>query len=126
MKQKVRRKRVLFVCTHNAARSQMAEGFLRTLYPESYEAHSAGTEPSRVDPNTVQVMAEMGIDISSQRSKSVSEFLDKEIDLVVTLCDHAKQSCPFFQGERRCYTGDLRIQLPSREVGVKRLRCSDE
>jgi arsenate reductase len=98
MRQNERRKRVLFVCTHNSARSQMAEGILRALYPESYDSYSAGTEPSRVDPNAVQVMAEMGIDISSQRSKSVSEFLDRKLDLVVTLCDHAKHSCPFFPG----------------------------
>jgi len=98
MKQKDEKKKVLFICTHNSARSQMAEGFLRTLYPDSYEAYSAGTEPSRVNPYAVQVMSEIGIDISSHRSKAVNEFLDKKVDCVVTVCDHAKQTCPFFPG----------------------------
>jgi arsenate reductase len=91
-------KKVLFICTHNSARSQMAEGFLNTLYPDGYEAYSAGTEPSGVNPYAVQVMAEIGIDISSHSSKSVTEFLDREFDYVVTVCDHAKQTCPFFPG----------------------------
>ena len=97
MEQKDERKKVLlFICTHNSARSQMAEGFLKTLYPDSYGAFSAGTEPSGVNPYALQIMAEIGIDISSHRSKSVNEFLDKEIDYVVTVCDLARQTCPFF------------------------------
>ena len=98
MEQKAEKKKVLFICTHNFARSQMAEGFLKTLFPDSYEAYSAGTEPSRINPYALQVMAEMGIDISSHRSKGVGEFLDMDIDLVATVCDHAKQTCPFFPG----------------------------
>ncbi|MBW2342174.1 MAG: arsenate reductase ArsC [Deltaproteobacteria bacterium] len=91
-----RRKRMLFICTHNSARSQMAEGLIRTLYPERYEPYSAGTEPSALNPYAVEVMAESEIDISSHRSKHVNEFLGMDIDYVITVCDQAKQVCPFF------------------------------
>jgi arsenate reductase len=95
------KKTVLFVCTHNSARSQMAEAFLRTIYGEWYEALSAGTEPRGVHPLSLKVMAEVGIDISAQRSKSVEEFLDRELDLVVTVCDSARESCPYFPFGRK-------------------------
>jgi len=91
-------KKVLFICTHNSARSQMAEGLMRTLYPDRYEPWSAGTEPSGVNPYAVKVMAEIGIDISLHGSKSLDDFLDMKFDYVVTVCDHAKQICPFFPG----------------------------
>jgi len=93
-----KKKRVLFICTHNSARSQMAEGLMRTLYPDRFEAFSAGTEPSSVSPYAINVMAEIGIDISRNRAKSLNEFLNMEFDYVVTVCDHAKQVCPFFPG----------------------------
>ena len=86
----------MFICTNNSARSQMAEGLLRALYGERYEAYSAGTEPSEVRRHAIGVMAEIGIDISRQRAKSVDEFLDREFDCVVTVCDQAKETCPFF------------------------------
>ena len=98
MEQRVERKKVLFICTHNSARSQMAEGFLNTLYPERYEAYSAGTEPTGVNPSAIQVMQEVGIDISSHRSKGANEFFGMDIDYVITVCDHAKQTCPIFPG----------------------------
>ena len=90
------KKRVLFLCTHNSARSQMAEGLLRHLYGDRYEAFSAGTHPSKVHPYAVKVMAEIGIDISNQYSKTVSEFSEKPFDYVITVCDRAKAECPFF------------------------------
>lgn len=92
------KKRVLFICTHNSARSQMAEGLLRALYGDRYEVYSAGTQPTEVNPYVIRVMAEIGIDISDHRSKSVEEFLDQEFDYVITVCDHAKETCPFFPG----------------------------
>ncbi len=92
------KKRIIFICTHNSARSQMAEGILRALYGERFEVFSAGTEPKDVNPFAIKVMEEIGIDISKQRAKSVKEFLGEEFDLVVTVCDHAKESCPFFPG----------------------------
>lgn len=90
--------KVLFICTHNSARSQMAEGFLRALYGGKYEAYSAGTRPLRIDPYSVRVMAEIGIDISANRSKSIDEFLGKEFDYVITVCNFAKEASPVFPG----------------------------
>jgi arsenate reductase len=79
----------------------MAEGLMNALYGDRYLAFSAGTEPSEVNPYAVRVMQEIGIDISSHRSKSVDEFLDQDLDYVVTVCDHAKETCPFFPGGRK-------------------------
>ena len=76
----------------------MAEALLNTFHGDHYEAYSAGTEPSGVNPHTIKVMAEIGIDISTHRSKSVEEFLSQPLDYVVTVCDHANESCPFFPG----------------------------
>ncbi|MHB9154837.1 MAG: arsenate reductase ArsC [Endomicrobiales bacterium] len=92
--------KVLFLCTQNSARSQMAEGLLRAMYGGRYEAFSAGTNPSSVNPFAVQVMAGAGIDISKHRSKSVDEFLGTPMDYVVTVCDNARKNCPFFPGAR--------------------------
>jgi arsenate reductase len=100
MKEEFRREQVLFVCTHNSARSQMAEGILRELYGDRFEAHSAGTIPTAVDPRAISAMAEVGIDISHHRSKSVSEFDGKDIDYFVTLWGDAKEVCPFFPGAK--------------------------
>jgi arsenate reductase len=95
------RKRVLFVCTHNSARSQMAEGLLNAVYGKRYIAFSAGTEPSNLNPYAVEVMSEIGIDISNQRSKSVEEFRNEDFDYVVTLCDSAKETCPIFSSGKK-------------------------
>jgi arsenate reductase len=95
------KKRVLFICTHNAARSQMAEGLLRALYGNRYDVFSAGTEPGMVSPYAIKVMADIGIDISAHRSKSLQEFLDQKFDYVITVCDHAKESCPYFPGGKK-------------------------
>ncbi|MEO0072096.1 MAG: arsenate reductase ArsC [candidate division WOR-3 bacterium] len=94
------KKKVLFICTHNSARSQMAEGLLNYLYGDKYEAYSAGTKPTVVNPYAIRVMHEIGIDITHHRSKSVQEFFDQDIDYVVTVCDHANETCPFFPGGR--------------------------
>jgi len=95
------KKRVLFICTHNAARSQMAEGLLRAFHGDCYEVLSAGTEPDRVSPYAIKVMDEIGIDISNHRSKNVTEFLDQKFDYVVTVCDSANESCPYFPGGKK-------------------------
>ena len=87
-------KRVAFVCVHNSARSQMAEGFARALAPSGTEIWSAGTEPGRVHPTAIEVMAEAGIDISNQRSKSLDGIPWREADTVVTLCGEANEVCP--------------------------------
>lgn len=98
---KTRKKKVLFICTHNSARSQMAEGFLNHLYGNDYEAYSAGTEPSEVHSFAITVMREVGIDISHHSSKSAVPFLDQDMDYVVTVCDRARQTCPFFPGGKK-------------------------
>ena len=90
--------RVLFVCTGNSARSLMAEGLLRHQGGADFEVHSAGTEPKGVNPLTLQVLAEAGIDASWARSKSVAEYLGQRFDYVVTVCDQARQVCPVFPG----------------------------
>jgi arsenate reductase (thioredoxin) len=91
--------RVLFVCTGNSARSQLAEALLGQIGGAEFEANSAGTEPHGVNPYTVRVLAERGIDWSAARSKSVTEFLDERWDYVITVCDRARQVCPVFPGE---------------------------
>lgn len=94
-------KTVLFVCTHNSARSQMAEGLLRDRLGDRYEAYSAGTERTRVRPLAERAMAEIGIDISGHSSKSVSDLPDMEFDVVVTVCDSAREACPYIPAVER-------------------------
>ena len=88
--------KVLFLCSHNAARSQIAEGYLRAKYGKQFEAFSAGSHPSIISKYAIQVMAEIGIDISSQKSKTLMEFYGQEMDIVVAMCDEAKAVCPVF------------------------------
>jgi arsenate reductase (thioredoxin) len=92
------KKRVLILCTGNSARSQMAEGLLRHDAGDRFEVESAGTKPSAVRPEAIQAMREIGIDISSQRSKSVDEFAGRDFDYVLTVCDNAKEACPVYPG----------------------------
>ena len=96
-----KRKKVLFLCTHNSARSQMAEGILRELRGEDFEVFSAGTKPSGLNPYAVRVMKEIGIDISHHRSKGIGELAGREFDYVVTVCDRAREACSFFPGGKR-------------------------
>ncbi|KUK43318.1 MAG: arsenate reductase ArsC [Methanothrix sp.] len=103
--EKAGKKKVLFLCTHNSARSQMAEGLLREMYGDRYQARSAGVEATAVDPRAVSVMEEVGVNISGHRSKSAEELGDVVFDLAVTVCDRAKQACPI------CSTD---LELPSR------------
>ena len=93
--------RVLFLCTHNSARSQMAEGWLRHLGGDRFEVHSAGTEATRVRPLAVQAMAELGIDIGSHESKTLERYLAEPWDEVITVCDDANEACPLFAGGKR-------------------------
>jgi arsenate reductase len=95
---KIGKKRVLILCTGNSARSQMAEGLLRHDGGEGFEVESAGTNPGSVRPEAIAVMRELGIDIGRQRSKHVREFEGEYFDLVITVCDQAKESCPVFPG----------------------------
>ena len=94
------RRRVLFLCTHNTARSQMAEGFLRSMAGDRFEVFSAGTEATRVRPEAISVMAEIGVNISAQESETLDRYLGETLDLVVTVCDDANEACPVFPGAR--------------------------
>jgi arsenate reductase (thioredoxin) len=107
--------RVLFLCTHNSARSQMAEGLLRHLAGNSFEVHSAGTEATSVRPEAIEAMSELGADISGQESKTLERYLGEPFDYVVTVCDDANEACPVFPGaENRLHWS---IQDPSRAEG---------
>jgi len=92
------KRRVLILCTGNSARSQMAEGILRYDGGSVFDVESAGVKPSRVRPEAIQVMREIGIDISVHRSKSVDEFISQNFDYIITVCDNAKETCPVFPG----------------------------
>jgi arsenate reductase len=93
-------KKVLFLCTGNSCRSQMAEGWLRHLAGDRFEVSSAGTSPAGLNPGAVDAMKESGVDISTHRSKHLNEFAGVRFDYVVTVCDRAKETCPIFPGAR--------------------------
>ena len=95
------RRKVLFLCTHNSARSQMAEGLLRHLAGDRVEAFSAGTEKTRVRPEAIAAMRELGVDISGQESETLDRYLGEAFDSVVTVCDDANEKCPVFPGAKR-------------------------
>ncbi len=109
---------VLFLCTHNSARSQIAEGLLKHLFPDQFEVFSAGTRPTHVHPYAIEVMAEIGIDISKQYSKHLKEFLNHPIDLVITVCNRAKEECPVFPGAKAYFHKGF--PDPSDEKGSKK------
>jgi arsenate reductase (thioredoxin) len=92
------KKRVLILCTGNSARSQMAEGLLREMGGDRFEVESAGVNPSRVRPEAIEAMREVGIDISGHRSKSAGEFTGQQFDYIITVCDNARETCPVFPG----------------------------
>ncbi len=96
-----KRLRILFLCTANSCRSQIAEGWAKALHPGSIEAYSAGTQPSSVNPRAVEVMKEVGIALSGHRAKHLGEFIGQPFDFVVTLCGDAHEHCPFFPGAKK-------------------------
>jgi len=101
MQQPRQKLKVLFLCTGNSCRSQMAEGWARHLKDDVIEAYSAGIETHGLNPHAVQVMAEAGVDISNHRSRHIDDFKDVALDYVVTVCDHAHESCPVFPGKTK-------------------------
>jgi arsenate reductase len=109
------KRRVLFICTHNSARSQMAEGLLRHLGGGRFETFSAGTEATHVRPLAIKAMGELGIDISGQQSKTLDRYLNEPFDEVITVCDTAAEVCPVFPGavRRRHWS----FEDPSRATG---------
>lgn len=106
--------RVLVLCTGNACRSQMAEGFLRHYGGESVEVHSAGIEAHGVNPNAVRVMSEIGIDISGHTSDNIGKYVDERFDFVITVCDNAAERCPVFPGKAE------RLHWPFEDPGMAR------
>jgi len=90
--------KVIFICTGNSCRSQMAEGLLRYMAGDRFEVFSAGSHPSHLHPASIIVMAELEIDISNHSADSIDKYLDKDIDIVITVCDNARQVCPVFSG----------------------------
>ncbi|NHI91942.1 MAG: arsenate reductase ArsC [Candidatus Lokiarchaeota archaeon] len=117
----IKKKKVLFLCTENSCRSQMAEGLLRYFGGDYFEIFSAGIEPaSEVNPFAVEVMKEIGIDISRQYPKHIKEFLNQNIDYVITTCDNAQRSCPIFPGNT--INIHWRLNDPAEAVGTKEER----
>ena len=117
-----RRSKVLFLCTHNSARSQMAEGLLRHLAGDRFEVMSAGTEATHVRPLAIRAMDEIGVDISSQESKTLERYLREPFDYVITVCDDANEACPFFPGaSNRLH---LSFEDPSRAGGSEEERLA--
>lgn len=115
-------RKVLFVCTKNSVRSQMAEGLVNHDLSGRFEAFSAGTEPSFVHPLAIKVLRETGIDISHHRSKGLEEFSQNQFDFIITLCDHAAETCPvFFGGTRRMH---MAFPDPSGVMGTDEERLS--
>ena len=110
------KQRVLFVCTHNSARSQMAEGLLRDYAGDRFEAFSAGTEATSVRPEAVAAMGEIGIDIGRQTSKTVERYLGDQFDWVITVCDTAREVCPVFPGAKQA--GHWSFDDPSEATGT--------
>jgi arsenate reductase len=109
--------RILFLCTHNSARSQMAEGLLRHLAGDRFDAYSAGTEATLVRPLAIRAMAERGIDISGQQSKTLDRYLHEPFDAVITVCDQANEACPVFYGARERW--HWRFPDPSKATGTE-------
>jgi arsenate reductase len=118
----VNKKRILILCTGNAARSQMAEGLLRHDAGERFEVESAGILPSRVRPEAIAVMREIGIDIGAQRSKHVDEFAGSDFDVVLTVCDNAKENCPVYRGHANRLHQNF--EDPSNAVGSEEERLA--
>lgn len=121
---------ILFICTQNAGRSQMAEGYLRARYGDRYQVCSAGTDPTRVSRKAILVMQEIGVDISGHRSKSLDEFAGREIDYAVTLCDRARAVCPVFPWAKeiihRSFPDPGTFQGPDEEVMDRVRNVRDE
>jgi arsenate reductase len=124
-----KKEKILFLCTHNSARSQIAEGILNTLYADKYQAFSAGVKPSHVSSFAIESLMELGIDISNHRSKNINEFQNENFDFVITLCDNAKESCPFLPGKKvihKCFDDPASIDGSIDEILIGFRKIRDE
>jgi arsenate reductase (thioredoxin) len=118
--------RVLFLCTHNSARSQMAEAHLRHIGGDRFEVYSAGTEATRVHPMAIKAMADIGIDIAGQRSKHLNEYLGQDFDYVISVCDAANESCPIFPGDPQRIHWSFRDPSSAQGTDEERQRAFDK
>jgi arsenate reductase len=94
------KKKILFICINNSARSQIAEGFMKSFFSNKYDSYSAGIKPTKINPYAIEVMNEIGIDISQQYSKKIDEFKNIRFNIVITVCDNAMETCPYIPGEK--------------------------
>ena len=124
------KQKVLFVCTHNSSRSQMAEGLLHAYYGDRYEVYSAGTQPSGVNRFAIEAMEDLGIDLSGHRSDHVDAYADTPMDYVVTVCDSARESCPYIpalqQNMHRCFEDPSAVEGADAEKLAAFRRIRDE
>jgi arsenate reductase len=121
------KKRVLFICTGNSARSQMAEGLLRHMAGEEYDVASAGTSPKGIHPLTIEVMKEVEVDLLGHTSKDLQRFVGETFDFVITVCDRARQHCPIFPGAEPIHWGfDDPVEAPSERQAEAFRRVRDE
>ncbi|MEO0293015.1 MAG: arsenate reductase ArsC [candidate division WOR-3 bacterium] len=118
------KKKILFLCTHNSARSQIAEGLLRNLCGEKYEVFSAGTSPTIVSPEAIEVMKEIGIDISTHYSKDIKNFIGEDFEYVITLCGGNSKNCPFFPTKGISFHKEFEdpLSFPPGEERMKKFR----
>ena len=122
-------KEILFICTHNSARSQMAEALVNAFHKDKYKAYSSGTTATSINPYIAKVLAEMGIDTSKQWSKTINEFQGKQFDIVVTVCDNAKETCPFFPGKKvihKSFTDPSKFQGTEEQILKQTRQVRDE
>jgi arsenate reductase len=123
------KQKVLFLCTNNSARSQIAEGFLKAFYQDKYDSYSAGLHSTKLSPYATEVMKEIGIDISNQFSKNIEEFKEEKFDYVVTVCSNVKESCPFFPGKKIIHINfedPSEIEADVKEILVNFRKVRDE
>ncbi len=120
------KKKVLFLCTGNSCRSQMAEGFLRQLGGDRFEVFSAGVNPTTINPLAIKVMAEIGLDISGQSAKPVSEFVQDDLNYLITVCDNARQACPLFPGQQEKIHWNLEDPAEARGTEEEKLKVFRE
>jgi arsenate reductase (thioredoxin) len=120
------KERVLFMCARNASRSQMVEGFFRNFYGNEFDVYSAGSDPQEIDPIAVQVMAEVGIDISKQTSNSLNDYKGQEFDYVIIICGNEYNACPFFFGGKKLFLECIRDIYPFNGPGIEEIELLRE
>jgi arsenate reductase len=123
------KKKVLFICMHNSARSQIAESFLNTIYGDRFQGFSAGIKPTKVNHYVVKAMYDIGVDLSKHRSKSIEEFRCWNFNYVVTVCNNAKEDCPFFPGDEiihKSFEDPSKLEGNAEEIMVQVRSIRDE